>query len=47
MIAYVQAHELIDNPIFDDLYHACKYDKEYFSKITASLGPIIEKINHW
>lgn len=44
MIAYVQAHALIHNPIFDDLHHACKYDKEYFSKITASLGPLLKKL---
>jgi conjugative coupling factor TraD (TOL family) len=44
MIAYVQEHALIDNSIFDDLYHACKYDKEYFSKITASLGPLLKKL---
>lgn len=44
MIAYVQAHALLDNPVFDDLYHACKYDKEYFSKITASLGPLLKKL---
>src|SRR5690606_35417926 len=44
LIAYVQAHQLIDNPIFDDLHHACKYDKEYFSKITASLGPLLKKL---
>ncbi len=36
--------ELIHNPIFDDLHHACKYDKEYFSKITASLGPLLKKL---
>ncbi len=44
MIAYVQAHALIHNPVFDDLHHACKYDKEYFSKITASLGPLLKKL---
>lgn len=44
MIAYVQAHALINNSVFDDLYHACKYDKEYFSKITASLGPLLKKL---
>jgi conjugal transfer pilus assembly protein TraD len=44
MIAFVQSQELIDNPVFDDLYHACKYDKEYFSKITASLGPLLKKL---
>ncbi len=44
LIAYVQAHHLIDNPIFDDLHHAYKYDKEYFSKITASLGPLLKKL---
>lgn len=44
LMAYVQTHQLIDNPIFDDLHHACKYDKEYFSKITASLGPLLKKL---
>jgi len=44
MIAYVQAHDLTHNPVFDDLHHACKYDKEYFSKITASLGPLLKKL---
>src|SRR5262249_49831391 len=44
MIAYVQKHQLTHNPVFDDLYHACKYDKEYFSKITASLGPLLKKL---
>ncbi len=44
LIAYVQAHQLINNPVFDDLHHACKYDKEYFSKITASLGPLLKKL---
>ncbi len=44
MIAYVQAHALIHNSVFDDLHHACKYDKEYFSKITASLGPLLKKL---
>ncbi len=44
LIAYVQNHELLHNPVFDDLHHACKYDKEYFSKITASLGPLLKKL---
>lgn len=44
LIAYVQAHDLIHNPVFDDLHNACKYDREYFSKITASLGPLLKKI---
>jgi conjugative coupling factor TraD (SXT/TOL subfamily) len=44
MIAYVQTHHLNHNPVFDDLHHACKYDKEYFSKITASLGPLLKKL---
>jgi conjugative coupling factor TraD (TOL family) len=44
MIAYVQAHDLLQNPIFDDLHHAYKYDTEYFSKITASLGPLLKKL---
>ncbi len=35
---------LIQNPIFDDLYNACRYDREYFSKITASLGPLLKKL---
>lgn len=44
LIAYVEQHQLIQNPIFDDLYHACRYDREYFSKITASLGPLLKKL---
>jgi conjugative coupling factor TraD (SXT/TOL subfamily) len=44
LIAYVEHHQLIQNPIFDDLHQACRYDKEYFSKITASLGPLLKKL---
>jgi conjugative coupling factor TraD (TOL family) len=44
LIAYVKQHELINNPIFDDLHNACRYDQEYFSKITASLGPLLKKL---
>jgi conjugative coupling factor TraD (TOL family) len=44
LIAYVEHHKLIHNPIFDDLHQACRYDKEYFSKITASLGPLLKKL---
>jgi len=44
LVAYVEKHQLIHNPIFDDLYHACRYDREYFSKITASLGPLLKKL---
>jgi len=44
LIAYVEHHQLIHNPIFDDLHQACRYDKEYFSKITASLGPLLKKL---
>jgi conjugative coupling factor TraD (TOL family) len=44
LIAYVEHHNLIQNPIFDDLHQACRYDKEYFSKITASLGPLLKKL---
>lgn len=44
LIAYVEHHKLIHNPIFDDLHHACRYDREYFSKITASLGPLLKKL---
>lgn len=44
LIVYVERHKLIHNPIFDDLYQACRYDKEYFSKITASLGPLLKKL---
>lgn len=44
LIAYVEHHKLINNPIFDDLHHACRYDREYFSKITASLGPLLKKL---
>lgn len=44
MVAYVQAHNLINNPIFDDLHSACKHDQTYFNKITASLGPLLKKL---
>ncbi len=44
LTAYVEAHQLIGNPIFDDLRNACRYDREYFSKITASLGPLLKKL---
>jgi conjugative coupling factor TraD (TOL family) len=44
LIAYVEQHQLLKNPIFDDLHQACRYDKEYFSKITASLGPLLKKL---
>jgi len=44
MVAYVKAQDLLQNPIFDDLHHAYKYDAEYFSKITASLGPLLKKL---
>jgi len=44
MVAYVKKHDLLQNPIFDDLHHAYKYDAEYFSKITASLGPLLKKL---
>lgn len=44
LIAYVEHHHLTDNPIFDDLYQANKYDREYFSKITASLNPLLKKL---
>jgi conjugative coupling factor TraD (TOL family) len=44
LIAYVEKHDLIHDPIFDDLHNASRYDKEYFSKITASLGPLLKKL---
>jgi conjugative coupling factor TraD (TOL family) len=44
LVAYVKQHQLIQNPIFDDLHSACRYDSEYFSKITASLGPLLKKL---
>jgi len=44
LVAYVKEKNLIQNPIFDDLYNACRYDREYFSKITASLGPLLKKL---
>lgn len=44
LIAYVEEHALIKNPVFDDLYYACRYDQQYFSKITASLGPLLKKL---
>ncbi len=44
LVAYVKEHDLIQNPIFDDLHNACRYDSEYFSKITASLGPLLKKL---
>jgi conjugative coupling factor TraD (TOL family) len=44
LIAYVKQEDLIKNPIFDDLHNACRYDSEYFSKITAALGPLLKKL---
>jgi len=44
LIAYVEEHALIKNPVFDDLYYACRYEPQYFSKITASLGPLLKKL---
>jgi conjugative coupling factor TraD (TOL family) len=44
LIAYVEHHKLMHNSIFDDLNNACRYDREYFSKITASLGPLLKKL---
>ena len=44
LVAYVKQYGLIKNPIFDDLHNACRYDSEYFSKITASLGPLLKKL---
>ncbi len=44
LTAYVIEHQLTQNPVFDDLYHACRYDKDYFSKITASLAPLLKKL---
>lgn len=44
LVAYVKQHGLINNPIFDDLHNACRYDSQYFSKITASLGPLLKKL---
>lgn len=44
LMIYVEQHQLIYNPIYDDLHNACRYDREYFSKITASLGPLLKKL---
>jgi len=44
LTAYVTEHQLNQNSIFDDLHNACRYDREYFSKITASLGPLLKKL---
>jgi conjugative coupling factor TraD (SXT/TOL subfamily) len=44
LIEYVEEHQLKQNPIFDDLYYACRYDQQYYSKITASLGPLLKKL---
>jgi conjugative coupling factor TraD (TOL family) len=45
LVEYVKQNPvLINNQIFDDLHHACRYDAEYFSKITASLGPLLKKL---
>lgn len=44
MVAYVQEHNLTHDPIFDDLYSACRHDQTYFNKITASLGPLLKKL---
>lgn len=44
LIAYVEKHQLNRDSIFDDLHQACRYDRDYFSKITASLGPLLKKL---
>jgi conjugative coupling factor TraD (TOL family) len=44
LMIYVEQHQLIYNSIYDDLHSACRYDREYFSKITASLGPLLKKL---
>jgi conjugative coupling factor TraD (TOL family) len=44
LIAYVEKHQLNHDSIFDDLHQACRYDRDYFSKITASLGPLLKKL---
>jgi conjugative coupling factor TraD (TOL family) len=45
LVAFVKNDEkLFKNAIFDDLSNACRYDSEYFSKITAALGPLLSKL---
>jgi len=38
-------HQALQDAILVDLYHAAKTSSEYYGKITASLGPVFDKIN--
>lgn len=38
-------HKSLHDSIIADLYHAAEIGEEYYGKITASLGPIFDKIN--
>jgi conjugal transfer pilus assembly protein TraD len=43
--AYVKAHELArSDDVVAGLLKACEYDKTYYDKITASLGPLLDKL---
>lgn len=39
------AHQTLHDSIIADLYHAAQTSEEYYGKITASLGPVFDKIN--
>jgi conjugative coupling factor TraD (TOL family) len=39
------AHNALHDSIIADLYHAAQTSEEYYGKITASLGPVFDKIN--
>ena len=38
-------HKALHDSIIADLYHAAAIGEEYYGKITASLGPVFDKIN--
>lgn len=38
-------HKALHDSIIADLYHAAEIGDEYYGKITASLGPVFDKIN--
>ena len=38
-------HKALHDSIIADLYHAAEIGEEYYAKITASLGPVFDKIN--
>lgn len=39
-----QSLQLITNDLLSDLFAACRIDKTYYDKITASVGPLLEKL---